>query len=72
MLLVAANVFKKWLDTTSDATWNKLIRALKSPGVQLDYFAGQLEQMMTTECKTYIKCYFGMAIGIHILICSRK
>ena len=45
-------VLKKWLDTTSDATWNELIRALRSPSVQLDYFAEQLEQMMITECKT--------------------
>ena len=45
-------VLKKWLDTTSDATWNELIRALRSPSVQLDYLAGQLEQMLiTAECK---------------------
>ena len=40
-------VLKKWLDTTSDAaTWNQLIKALRSPSVQLDYLAGQLEQML--------------------------
>ena len=44
-------VLKKWLDTASDATWNELIRALRSPSVQLYYFADQLEQMMITECK---------------------
>ena len=43
-------VLKKWLDTTSGATWNELIRALRSPSVQLHYLAGQLEQMMITEC----------------------
>ena len=46
-------VLKKWLDT-SDATWNELIRALRSPTVQLDYFSGQLEKMMITECNTYV------------------
>ena len=46
-------VLKKWLNTTTDATWNELIRALRSASVQLDYLAGQLEQMMITECKTY-------------------
>ena len=46
-------VLNKWLNTTTDATWNELIRALRSPSVQLDYLAGQLEQMMITECKTY-------------------
>ena len=44
-------VLEKWLDTTSDATWNELIRALKSPSVQLVAFAEQLEQMLITECK---------------------
>ena len=47
-------VLQKWLDTTTDATWNQLIGALKSPSVQLDYIANQLEQkMMVTaiQCK---------------------
>ena len=43
-------VLKKWLETTTDATWNQLIKALRSPSIQLDYLAGQLEQM-NTECK---------------------
>ena len=46
-------VLEKWLDTTTDATWNELIRALRSPSIQLDYLAGQLEeQMMTTQTKS--------------------
>ena len=43
-------VLEKWLDT-SDATWSQLIRALRSPSIQLDYLAGQLEQMMIEECE---------------------
>ena len=46
-------VLEKWLDTATDATWNELIRALRSPSIQLHYFAGQLEQMLIPECKTY-------------------
>ena len=46
-------VLKKWLDTTS-ATWNQLIKALRSPSVQMDYFAGQLEQMLITQRKFYV------------------
>ena len=42
-------VLKKWLDTTTDATWNQLIKALRSPSVQMDYLAGQLEQMLLPE-----------------------
>ena len=44
-------VLNKWLDTTTDATWNELIRALRSSKVQLDNLAGELEQMATTGCK---------------------
>ena len=46
-------VLKKWLDTTTDATWNELIRTLRSPSVQLDCLAGQLEEteLTTAECK---------------------
>ena len=46
-------VLETWLDTSTDATWNKLIRALRSPSVQLDYLADQLEQKMMTECEIY-------------------
>ena len=44
-------VFQKWLDTTEDATWNMLIKALRSPSVQLDYLAGQLKKILMTESK---------------------
>ena len=37
-----------------DATWNQLIKALKSPSVQINYFAGQLEQMLITERNIYV------------------
>ena len=44
-------ILLKWLETTPDATWNQLIKALRSPSVQLDYFASHLEMMMTSQCK---------------------
>ena len=44
-------VLEKWLDTTTDATWDQLITALRSPSIQLDYLASQLEQTLITECK---------------------
>ena len=47
-------VLQKWLDTSTDATWNQLITALRSPIIQLDYLASQLEQKMITECKTCV------------------
>ena len=48
-------ILEIWLDTTINATWNQLITALRSPSVQLEYMANQLEQMMITECKIYDK-----------------
>ena len=46
------SVLKKWLETTTtDATWNQLIGALRSPSVQLHHFASHLEQMLCTERK---------------------
>ena len=44
-------VLEEWRETTTDPTWNQLIRALRSPSVQLNHLAGQLEQMLITERK---------------------
>ena len=47
-------IFKIWLDTTTDATWNQLITALSSPCVGLDYEASQLsEYIRSIECEIY-------------------
>ena len=44
------DLFEKWLETNADATWEVLIKALKSPTVHLDYLSSQLEKMlMVTE-----------------------
>ena len=48
-------VLEKWLDTTTDATWNQLIKTLRIPSIQLDYLAGQLEQILITECKSMLE-----------------
>ena len=45
------HVLDTWLMNTPDASWNQLISALRSPTVQLDSLADQLEQMMSMECK---------------------
>ena len=45
------HVLEMWLETTPDASWNQLIRTLRSPTVRLHCLADQLEQMMSTECK---------------------
>ena len=47
-------VLEKWLDTSTGATWNQLIGALKCPNVNLDYFADKLEQKLITEGNIYV------------------
>ena len=48
------SVFQKWLMTTEDASWNQLIRALRS--VQLNDLADRLEQMIIREGELYSTC----------------
>ena len=65
-------VLEKWLDTTTDATWNQLITALRSPSVQLNNLASQLEQKLSKECKIYGNGWYnrleatGMYLVLHI------
>lgn len=40
-------MFWHWLSTTADASWKKLIEALKSPAVKLTVVATDLEKMLT-------------------------
>ena len=44
-------VLERWLETTPDASWNQLIRALRS--VELDSLANELEKMLNVKCKIY-------------------
>ena len=37
-LTCCKRMLKKWLETTTDATWNQLLSALRSPIVQLGYY----------------------------------
>ena len=65
-------VLKKWLDTTTDATWNELIRALRSPTIQLDYEADRLEQILIVECKIYSYTYNSMSISVSVMFFQWK
>ena len=48
------HALETWLKSTPDASWNQLISALRSPTVQLDSLADELEKMMRTECKNLL------------------
>lgn len=39
-------MFIEWLATDADASWNKLIKALRSPSVKLTQLAGTLQNML--------------------------
>ena len=45
-------VLEKWLDTSTDATWDQLIEALKQ--IQLNHFANALEQRLKPQHKITI------------------
>ena len=38
-------MFNLWLDTKSDANWYQIVRALKSPGVDLNSVAADIENI---------------------------
>ena len=63
-------VLKKWLDTTPYATWNQLISALRSPTVQSDYLANQIENIMIVEVRSS-KCTCPKAIAKCMLCMAR-
>ena len=39
-------MFNKWLETQKNASWDQLLEALRSPSVQLDNLAYQIDQML--------------------------
>ena len=39
-------MFKKWLDTQENASWDQLLRALRSKSVQLNTLANKIENML--------------------------
>ena len=40
-------MFWYWLSTNTDATWQKLVEALRSPAVELPVVAADIEKMLT-------------------------
>ena len=45
-------MLQKWLDTIPDASWNQLLEALRSPCVQLNFLADQVECKLIKKCKS--------------------
>ena len=39
-------MFNKWLETQTNASWDQLLEALRSPSVQLESLANQIDQML--------------------------
>ena len=65
------NVFERWLETTRDATWYQLIRALSSPNVRLNDLAFHLEQMIVREGEFYSTCRYSQVQHVAISLRSQ-
>ena len=61
-----------WMDTQSKATWNHLVTALRSPGVEMDTVASDIERNFTGKmehCDTlYMILKFILHVYMHILV----
>ena len=44
-------MFARWLETTIDASWRKIIEALQSQNIQLNYLADQIKKMLEERGK---------------------
>ena len=45
-------VLQKWLDRIPDASWNQVLAALRTPPVELNNLANQIEQKLNEKCET--------------------
>lgn len=48
------SMFKKWLDTDTNASWKKLIKALQQPSIQLHYRAEQIRKKLKSRANIYV------------------
>ena len=39
-------MFNEWLNTQDGASWDQLLKALRSPSIQLMHLASKIEQML--------------------------
>ena len=39
-------MFAKWLETEENASWDQLLKALRSSSIQLTHLANQIEQIL--------------------------
>ena len=51
-------MFRKWLMTYDKVTWNQLVEALKSPGVQLRPVAAKLEENLIGKYNNLCSYYY--------------
>lgn len=52
------SMFQYWLDTRLDASWSQLLVALRSPCVQLNCLAEQIEHKLTKKRKEYFYTHY--------------
>ena len=53
-----ARMLQRWLDKTPHASWNHVLKALRSPSVELNYLANQIGQKVKEKCETKFREMF--------------
>ena len=48
------SMFKKWIDTDTNASWEKLIKALQQQSIQLDNCAEQIRKKLKSRANIYV------------------
>ena len=61
-------MFWYWLDTNTEASWQQLIDALRSPAVELPVVAANLKQILIGSCCCYNCCYCTIMQCINCLL----
>ena len=58
-------MLEKWLESKPDGSWNQLLEALKSPCIQLNTLAQQIEQKLRKKSKTTL-CWGEGQLGKYV------
>ena len=56
-------MLEKWLATKPDASWSQLLDVLRTPCIQLNILAHQIEHKLQKKCKTISVLYYVINFG---------
>ena len=60
-------MFRKWLASQADASWDQLLSALRSRSVQLNALANKIDNMLigSSKCINYLKVTFVVIVTVY-------